>query len=237
MPKKLRDYFKNKVRRGLLVFLIWLAIPLPILAAKPLDIVINEIAWMGTAGQPDREWIELYNNRGKEINISGWEIENAGRKHQSLKISQGKIPAKGFFLICKRKLANCNLISSRLSLTNNYGDNGRIVLRDGLKNNIDQTPRPEERKWPAGQSKSGLTMERINPAREGDAFDNWQDSQFPGGTPKAKNYKPLSKRAVFYGRGQLLRPSSQPPLLPALFLALSLATASLFLKIELKKRL
>lgn len=37
-----------------------------------LPVVINEIAWAGTQASSNDEWIELYNNTDKEINLSNW---------------------------------------------------------------------------------------------------------------------------------------------------------------------
>ncbi|PIP24309.1 MAG: hypothetical protein COX35_01265, partial [Candidatus Nealsonbacteria bacterium CG23_combo_of_CG06-09_8_20_14_all_37_18] len=38
-------------------------------AANPLDVVINEIAWMGTVNLANDEWIELYNNAESPISL------------------------------------------------------------------------------------------------------------------------------------------------------------------------
>ena len=37
--------------------------------AAPLDVVVSEIAWMGTDASPTDEWIELYNNTAA---AAGW---------------------------------------------------------------------------------------------------------------------------------------------------------------------
>ena len=38
-------------------------------------IFISEIAWMGDSSSHTNEWIEIYNDSGSEIDISGWRIE------------------------------------------------------------------------------------------------------------------------------------------------------------------
>ena len=36
------------------------------------DVVIYEIAWMGTSASTSEEWIELFNTTGSSIDLSGW---------------------------------------------------------------------------------------------------------------------------------------------------------------------
>ncbi|MGB7876778.1 MAG: lamin tail domain-containing protein, partial [Anaerolineales bacterium] len=39
-----------------------------------LDIVINEVAWMGTQFDANDEWIELYNPSGSDVDLTGWQL-------------------------------------------------------------------------------------------------------------------------------------------------------------------
>ncbi|MCK4802849.1 lamin tail domain-containing protein, partial [bacterium] len=67
------------------------------LGASPGDVVINEIAWMGTTCSYYDEWIELYNNSSLSIDLTGWSLKAAdGTPDISL---VGIIPAKGYFLL------------------------------------------------------------------------------------------------------------------------------------------
>lgn len=155
--------------------------------ANSLDVVINEIAWMGTKDDWYFEWIELYNITNQEIDLSGWKIENAGTKNKSLEISVGKISPKSFFLICKSEIENCDFKSWNLSLNDNYKENGKLILRDSQMNIIDETPEVLDSDWPAGDKETKQTMERINSQISGIRLDNWKTSQVPGGTSKNKN--------------------------------------------------
>lgn len=47
------------------------------LQVAPGDVVINEVAWMGTAADYRDEWIELYNNSQENIDLSGWSLSAA----------------------------------------------------------------------------------------------------------------------------------------------------------------
>ncbi|MBN1581272.1 MAG: lamin tail domain-containing protein, partial [Anaerolineae bacterium] len=61
-----------------------------------LDIVINEVAWMGTAASDWDEWIELYNNTAADIDLSGWVLTSTGGVHISL---HGVISAHSIYLM------------------------------------------------------------------------------------------------------------------------------------------
>jgi hypothetical protein len=42
--------------------------------APALDIVLNELAWMGTLTSANDEWIELHNTTGSAIDLAGWTL-------------------------------------------------------------------------------------------------------------------------------------------------------------------
>ena len=51
-----------------------LALRQPGLLAAPGDVVINEVAWGATAASSYDEWMELYNNTGNAIDLTGWRL-------------------------------------------------------------------------------------------------------------------------------------------------------------------
>src|SRR4030042_3038094 len=76
---------------------IFLFLPLFAFAGGPLDVVINEIAWMGTTFSYNNEWIEFYNNTALTANIDGWVLKAAD---DTPKINlTGTILSNGFFLL------------------------------------------------------------------------------------------------------------------------------------------
>ena len=185
-----------------LLLLILLFILLPskkaIFASSHLDVVINEIAWMGSEVGWRDEWIELRNMTDQDIELSGWVIENASKNHGSLEIPQdGKhtILSNSYYLISYYSKAD-NLLEPKtaldvivdwrvknmgiISFANNYEDNGQLRLRDDYGALIDQTPSPTDNNWPAGDNNTKQTMERTNSG-------NWQTSQEPNGTPRTEN--------------------------------------------------
>jgi hypothetical protein len=64
-------------------------------------VVINEIAWGGTSGHPEDEWIELYNLSNRVINLNGWTLYSKTDNSPNINLS-GKISSRGYYLIERR---------------------------------------------------------------------------------------------------------------------------------------
>ncbi len=39
-----------------------------------MDVIVSEIAWMGTTGSINDEWLELANNTAGDIDLAGWRL-------------------------------------------------------------------------------------------------------------------------------------------------------------------
>jgi MYXO-CTERM domain-containing protein len=149
-----------------------------VLAICPLaeaQVVINEVAWMGTSNTAD-EWIELYNHSGAPVDLEGWSIIDDGGTQTY--VITGCVPdctiaADGYFLIEDREEATdvtANLIVG-LSL-GNTGDS--LELFDGGASSIDLVDCSEG--WYAGDNTNDLTMERLIPLAAGHIPLNWGDN-------------------------------------------------------------
>jgi len=80
-----------------LLFLIIFVLPIFVNAS----VVINEIAWMGTANSSSDEWIELYNDGSEDIDISGWSLvaQDGSPSITFMECSTTTILANGYFLL------------------------------------------------------------------------------------------------------------------------------------------
>ena len=161
----------------LFIILLSTLIPSITIATKPLDIVINEIAWMGSTVLGNDEWIELYNNTENSINLDGWQlVAQDGTPKINL---SGTIPANGFYLLERTNDDTVPGISADKIYTGALGNNGEnLKLYDNLNNIVDEVNCSE--KWLAGDNAAKQTMERKTD-------NNWQTSQNSGGTPKTQN--------------------------------------------------
>ena len=146
------------------------------------DIKINEIMYNLPGADADLEWIELYNDVTKAINITAWKFYEADTNHR-LVLVQGSmvIPVGGYAIIAnnataflkEHPLCNCTVIDSTFSLRNT-GEyialkNATLVLVDNVAYNSS---------W--GADGNGKTLERT-------ATGAWAESTVDGGTPCAEN--------------------------------------------------
>jgi hypothetical protein len=186
----IRDLGFNPMQRALIIFItFFICLFLPkywILAHQPYEVVINEIAWMGTQKSWSNEWIELYNNTNKSINLSGWVIKAEDEK---LRIElEGVILPSSFFLLERSDDQALPEIKADLIYKgglNNAGE--KISFFDKSGNLIDEIDCSTG--WFAGNNLTKQTMERVSPNSSGSDPKNWQTSKLPGGTPKEKNSK------------------------------------------------
>jgi len=145
-------------------------------AADQPDVVINEIAWMGTTTSATDEWLELKNNTSENINLSGWLLKTTDEKIKAY--LTGQIPANGFYLLERTDDTTVAGIKADFIYKGSLGNEGQsLELYKDSATLIDTAAFSS--KWPAGDNTKKLTMER--------AADSWQTSNTINGTPKAEN--------------------------------------------------
>ncbi len=171
---------KRRVAWALMVAMVFqFSVIETVSAAGAGDVVINEIAWMGTADNSNDEWIELYNTSAQAIDLSGWVIDddNASAIYT---IDSGVIEARGYFLIEDNEDSVSNVTADiviGLSLANT-GDS--LLLKNAAGDIIDEV-NTGGGAWYAGDSTSKASMERIDPGLGVDSADNWADAVFENG--------------------------------------------------------
>jgi beta-lactamase superfamily II metal-dependent hydrolase len=160
-------------------------------------VVINEIAWSGSATSPNDEWIELYNPTAQAVSLAGWKIvDDDGAQVYNL---SGSIPAGGYYLIERAQTATsvaADLIISTLSLANT-GD--KLQLQNSTGQAVD-TVNGVGGAWYTGDNTTAhRTMERVSATVLTDSAANWRSNNgvkrngtdsggaVINGTPKAKN--------------------------------------------------
>lgn len=167
-----------------ILFFAVMFLPGLVLAQEELNVVINEIAWMGTpiAGIEENqwwryEWLELYNTKESPLQLDGWEIELWRDKLDFTVSLKGTIVPSGYYLAgASEKIPNLDLNYNNLGgKFNNSGQ--RVVLKNNLGEVVDEVDTTSG--WFAGDNKTKQTMERVG--------QGWQTSVDSGGTPKSPN--------------------------------------------------
>ena len=148
------------------------------------EVVINEIAWMGTTADYNNEWIELYNNADYPIDISDWTLR--GQDGTPLITLVGTIAAHDFFILERSDDETLPNIAADQIYTGALGNSGEnLELKDNSGNLIDLVDCVSG--WFGGVIAAKQTMERKNPQFDGNNPANWGTSHNSGGTPKAQN--------------------------------------------------
>lgn len=166
---------------GVLFFLS--LIPFAVKSADVLDVVINEIAWMGTKNSPSDEWIEIYNNSGSQIDLAGWKLTSQDGAPEINLI--GIIAGNDYFLLERTDDNTLPTMPADQIYSGTLGNEGETLnLYDSSRSLIDSVNCSEG--WFSGDNQAKQTMERKNPLLQA-SQENWEKSQNPGGTPNAKN--------------------------------------------------
>ncbi len=208
---------------------------LPASSASALDVLINEVAWMGTSAQRSNdEWIELYNTHPTAVNLDGWKltIEDSTNPETDLaNFGPGDtLPASGFFLLARVASGGCtgtpdiNIFTDIVEdkcFSASLSNAGEILrLYDSFGTLID-TANSDGGGWPAGSSSSYSSMERR--AKIFDTFNAWvtyggstsvqfahnRDGILVRGSPKRANW--FTTITATPTRTRTKKPTPRPP--------------------------
>jgi hypothetical protein len=173
---------------------------LPETASKD-DIVINEILFNPYTGGVD--FVELYNNSEKSIDLN--KIRIANRNRTTLEINENYIASDSAWIILPRSYA---VLSDNPSFVSQFyyvespdlmvwtrrmpaypNDNGYVVLFNEFNEIIDEFPYNEKMHNPLISNAKGVSLERINPNLPTKDASSWQSAAQTSGyaTPTAKN--------------------------------------------------
>ncbi len=124
----------------------------------PMAVMINEVAWPGTAASSNDEWIELFNPGPSSIDLHGWRLTDGDDVRVTL---QGTIPGYGLYLLERTDdttvldLAADQIYTGALS---NSGESLELVDPSGK---VIDTANADGGGWPAGSAASHASMERL----------------------------------------------------------------------------
>ncbi|MDP8249141.1 MAG: right-handed parallel beta-helix repeat-containing protein [Candidatus Tritonobacter lacicola] len=143
-------------------------------SASAVAVVINEVAWAGTAASSTDEWVELYNNSPTAIDLTGWELCEDGGDQVIIPLS-GTVQGHGYFLI--ERTDDTTVIDIPANTVGPFSGSGlhnsgeHLVLKNASEEIEDEVDCSGG--WYAGTSTEKRTMERIDPAGEGSDPGNW----------------------------------------------------------------
>jgi hypothetical protein len=188
-----------------------------------LEVVINEIAWMGTATSSNDEWFELYNNSDQDIDLADWEIRKDGKEFiifstsSAHSIATTTILAYQYYLLESTNNNTISNIEANFIFKGNlrFNDEGNeLELRDKEGNLIDKIGCFKNQagkciNWFAGDKNLKISMERISATTAGTTSTNWANNNLitrngkdtngnnVNGTPKVQNSVSKSQTEIF----------------------------------------
>lgn len=121
------------------------------------SVIINEVAWMGTAQSATDEWIELYSDIAQDL--TGWTL-SAADGGMNIALS-GSIAAGRYYLIERTDDTAVPDITADLAAPFGSGlsnSHETLLLRDSNGTQIDEAG-PSGNTWPAGDNATKETMQ------------------------------------------------------------------------------
>lgn len=140
------------------------------------DVVIAEIAWMGTTTSSTDEWLELANNTAADIDLSGWRLVSSDGTPDI--ILEGIIPANGRFLLERTDDATTPYRADML-YTGALVNTGEVLtLTDAFSQVVDVAN--DSGPWFAGDNTTKETMERVALLGDGALAGSWGNGPVDG---------------------------------------------------------
>lgn len=149
------------------------------------SVIFNEIAWMGSSGVANGEWMELKNISTSAVDLSGWELVNTSGKIKIVFTPGDNIPAGGLLLLARASTTFASGAVPQKTYSGDLRNAGDDVALIDASCDASDFIAASASGWPAGNNTTKQTMER---AADGAA---WQTSAAPGGTPGEENSIPL----------------------------------------------
>jgi len=175
------------------------------LSASLPDVVINEVAWGGTAADATDEWIELKNNTASPVDLTGWSLRS-GDGSPNIVLS-GAIPPNGYFLLERTDDTTISDIPADQIYTGILANTGEALMLTAPLSGVIDTANANGGAWPGGSgSPTFLSMERIDPA-VADTDANWASNNGVARNGLDANSNPIN--------GTPKQPNSVMGMLPA----------------------
>ena len=143
-------------------------------------VVFNELHYNPIGATDTGEWIELFNQMGIKVDISGWRIDGV-----NYIFPEGTFIDPGSYLVIAKSPGPGELGPFPGSLSNS-GERLRLINKgDRL---MDELTYGDDDRWPAAADGSGITLSKLLPYTANIPAENWAASTQVGGTPGGENF-------------------------------------------------
>ncbi|MBT7068734.1 MAG: hypothetical protein HN919_20740, partial [Verrucomicrobia bacterium] len=156
------------------------------LPAAPLPdcvVVFNEVHYNPIGATEDGEWLELFNQMGIKVDLSGWRL--SGGIDYTFPAGTNSIIDPGAYLVVFKTPGAGELGP----FTGSLGNAGETInLRNHSDRLMDSLGYGDSGRWPVTADGSGITLAKRKPYTPNKPPENWTRSAEIGGTPGGENF-------------------------------------------------
>ena len=152
----------------------------PCSASPDSVVVFHEIHYNPPASSESGEWIELFNQMGIKVDVSGWKIEGVGYT-----FPKGTIINPGAYLVVA-KTPGVGQLGPFSGNIDNGGERLRLINHSDRM--MDEVNFDDNAPWPVAADGAGCTLAKSRPYTASGPPANWEASSQVGGTPGNMNF-------------------------------------------------
>jgi len=120
-------------------------------SVAPTSVIINEIAWAGTAASTSDEWIELYNPTASSVNMAGWVFKGADGT-PNISLNSVTLLPNQYYLLERGDDTSVSDASADQIFSGELGNSGEILQLYNSSGHCVDTANSNGGAWPAGTS-------------------------------------------------------------------------------------
>lgn len=159
-------------------------------ASASRKVLFSEVAWMGNDFSANDEWMELFNNSSRSVDLSGWRILSEGGKIEIV-FDQGGVPERSFYTLERTDDNSIPNLPADKIYSGALANGGEwLKLFDQNCELVDEVNAASGWENLGGDNETKKTLERNL------ASLAWQTSGFANGTPKKINSNPSPSAQV-----------------------------------------
>ena len=158
------------------------------------EVVINEIMYHPPQDLPELQYVELFNQGGATVDLSGWRFS----KGIGFTFPENtKLGPSAYLVLCRDRAAFARHYGKDIpalgDFTGKLSHTGEtLALANARGETVDVVRYSTREPWPTGADGYGASLERISPSASGQEAWNWAASALPNlkkpsGTPGRKN--------------------------------------------------
>ena len=145
------------------------------------EIVINEINYNSSSDFDSEDWVEIFNGRHSDVDLSGWTFKDSEDDHQFILPNNIELNTGEYLILCRDTTAFMSLFPNQTNFIGNFnfglsgsGELIRLFNQTGVL--IDEVEYDDHSPWPEEADGNGPTLELINPNEDNELPINWSAS-------------------------------------------------------------